>query len=256
MEEGTNKSRIAKHLDVSLRTIIRWSQAIDRHDSLEAFLEYYQKAKKSDHQNRKIDPILKRRICALRKKHYQCCGQKIQYFLQKEYGMQVSVTTIYKILSEKYQLRSKWQKNQKRGPVPAALAPREMLQMDTVLFGEVFAFTAIDIYTRESNVLLRSALEAMDGKAFLDHCLPRCFDGFSAIIQTDGGSEFKREFSASVHDYCAHHCIARPYKKMIINGPAPLTRVLMCWPQIGCMSHQRLSTKPACGVLISKSDDT
>ena len=36
--------------------------------------------------------------------------------------------------------------------------------MDTVLFGEVFAFTAIDIYTRESDVLLRPALEAIDGK--------------------------------------------------------------------------------------------
>jgi hypothetical protein len=85
--------------------------------------------------------------------------------------------------------------------------------MDTVLFGEVFAFTAIDIYTRESDVLLRPALEAIDGKAFLDHCMPRRFDGFSNIIQTDGGSEFKGEFSASVNDYCAHHRIARPYKK-------------------------------------------
>lgn len=149
---------------MSRRTIIRWSQAIDRHGSLEAFLEEYQKAKKGDRQKRKIDPILKRRIWALRKKHHQCCGQKIQYFLQKEYGTQVSVTTICKVLSEKYQLHSKWQKNQKRGPVPAARAPREVLQMDTVLFGEVFAFTAIDIYTRESDVILRSALEAIDGK--------------------------------------------------------------------------------------------
>ncbi len=213
LEEGLNKSHIAKHLDVSRRTIIRWSQAIDSHGSLEAFLENYHQAKKGPRQKRKIDPILKRRIWALRKKHHQCCGQKIQYFLQKEYGMQVSVTTIYKVLSEKYQLRSKWQKNQKRGPVPAAQAPREVLQMDTVLFGEVFAFTAIDIYSRESDVLLRPALEATDGKAFLDHCMPRRFDGFSEIIQTDGGSEFKGVFSASVNDYCARHRIARPYKK-------------------------------------------
>lgn len=126
--------------------------------------------------------------------------------------MQVSVTTINKVLSEKYQLRSKWQKNQKRGPVPVAKAPREVLQMDTVLFGEIFAFTAIDIYSRESDVLLRPALEATDGKAFLDHCMPRRFDGFSEIIQTDGGSEFKGVFSASVNDYCARHRIARPYK--------------------------------------------
>ncbi len=33
LEEGINKSHIANHLDVSRRTIIRWSQAIDRQAS-------------------------------------------------------------------------------------------------------------------------------------------------------------------------------------------------------------------------------
>ena len=137
--------------------------------------------------------------------------------------MQVSVTTIYKILSEKYQLRSKWHtcpggqckgKNKPRGPLPVAQAARQVLQMDTVLVGEVFAFTAVDIYTRESEVLLRPALEATDGKAFLKHCMPRRFDGFAEVIQTDGGSEFKgRRFSETVDDYCDRHRVARPYKK-------------------------------------------
>jgi len=106
--EGVSKSYIAKRLGVSRRTIIRWSKAIEEHGSLDAFLAYYQQAKKGSRQKRKIDAILKRCIWALREKHHQCCGQMIQYFLQKEYEMQVSVTTIYKVLSEKYQLRSKW----------------------------------------------------------------------------------------------------------------------------------------------------
>ena len=127
--------------------------------------------------------------------------------------MQVSVTTIYKVLSEKYQLRSKWQKNKLRGPVPDAQAARQVIQMDTVLFGEVFAFTAVDIYSKESDVLLRPALEANDGKAFLEHCMPGQFDCFSKIIQTDGGGEFKGAFSQAVIDYCDHHRVARPYKK-------------------------------------------
>jgi transposase InsO family protein len=180
---------------------------------LESFLENYHKAKKGARRKRKTDAILKRRIWALREKYHQCCGQKIQYFLQKEYGMQVSVTTIYKVLSEKYQLRSKRQKNKVRGPVPAAQAAREVVQMDTVLFGKVFAFTAVDIYTRESDVLLRPALEASDGRAFLEHCMPRRFDNFAEIIQTDGGSEFKSEFSDTVDQYCDRHRVARPYKK-------------------------------------------
>jgi len=213
LEAGVSKSHVAQHIGVSRRTVIRWSQAIEQHGGLGAFLEYYQQAKKGVRRKRKIDAILKRRIWALREKHHQCCGQKIQYFLEKEHGMKVSVTTIYKVLSEKYQLRSKWQKNKLRGPVPVAQAARQVIQMDTVLFGEVFAFTAVDIFTKESDVLLRPALEAVEGKAFLEHCMPRRFDGFSEIIQTDGGAEFKGEFSQTVDAYCDHHRIARPYKK-------------------------------------------
>lgn len=213
LEQGIPKSHIAKHLGVSRRTIIRWSQAIQGHGDLQSFLDHYQQAKKGSRQKRKIDAILKCRIWAIREKHHQCCGQKIQYFLEKEYGLPVSVTTIYKVLSEKYQLRSKWRKNKPRGPVPAAKSARQVLQMDTVLFGDVFAFTAIDIFTRESDVLLRPALEATDGKVFLDQCMSRRFDNFAEIIQTDGGSEFKGAFSETVSAYCHRHRVARPYKK-------------------------------------------
>jgi len=213
LEEGVPKSHIAQHLGVSRRTIIRWSKAIEDHGNLDAFLRHYDQAKKGSRKKRKKDAILKRRVWALREKHHQCCGQKIQYFLKKEYDQDVSVTTIYDILSEKYELRSKWQKNKPRGAVPSASAAREVIQMDTVLFGEVFAFTAVDIYTKESDVLLRPALKAVDGRAFLEHCMPGRFGGFAEIIQTDGGTEFKAEFAETVTDYCARHRIARPYKK-------------------------------------------
>lgn len=210
---GLNKTQIAERLGVSRRTVIRWSQAIEEHGSTSAFLEHYQQAKTGPRRSRKTDALLKRRIWALREKHHNCCGQKIQYFLAKDYGVEVSVTTIYKILAEKYQLRSKWRKNQSRGPVPKASSPREVLQIDSVHFGEVFAFTAVDIHTRESDVLLRPALEAADGQAFLLQCMERRFDRYVAIIQTDGGPEFKAQFVETAQKYCARHRIARPYKK-------------------------------------------
>jgi len=106
------------------------------------------------------------------------------------------------VFSEKYQLRSKWRNNKLRGPIPTAQAARQVFQMDSVLFGDVFAFTAINIFTKESNVLLRPVLETADGKAFLAYCMSRRFDGFSEIIQTDGGGEFKVEFSQAVDAYC------------------------------------------------------
>lgn len=213
LEQGVSKTRTAERLKVSRRTVIRWAQAIAKHGSHEAYLEHYQQAKKGPRRKRKIDAILKRRVWALREKHHQCCGQKIQYFLEKEYAQQVSVTTIYKVLSEKYQLRSKWQKNKPRGALPVAKAARQVIQMDTVLFGGVFAFTAVDICSKECDVLLRPALGAEDGKAFLVHCMPRRFNGFSKLIQTDGGAEFKAEFQETVGAFCERHRVARPYKK-------------------------------------------
>lgn len=213
LEQGVPKSHIANHLGVSRRTVIRWAQAVEQCGSLVAFLEEYQRAKRGPRRKRKADAVLKRRIWALREKYHQCCGQKLQYFLAQEYHQQVSVTTIYKVLAERYQLRSAWQKNQPRGVLPRAQAARQVIQMDSVDFGGVFAFSAVDIYSKEADVLLRSSLEAVDGRAFLHYCMSRRFDGHAELIQTDGGSEFKKEFLAEVGDYCQRHRVARPYRK-------------------------------------------
>lgn len=213
LEQGISQVRVAERLAISRRTVIRWEQAIREHGSLAAFLAYYQQAKSGPRQKRKRDQVLKQRIWALREKYRHCCGQKLQYFLQQDHGMEVGVTTIYKVLAEKYQLRSRGRRNQSRGPIPAAQAPRQVVQMDTVNFGQVFAFTAIDIFSKESAVLLRPTLEAEDAQAFLHACMPGRFSGFVDLIQTDGGSEFKGRFLQDVALYCAAHRIARPYKK-------------------------------------------
>ena len=85
--------------------------------------------------------------------------------------------------------------------------------MDTVDFGGVFAFTAVDIYSREADVLLRPALTAEHGAAFLHRCMRRRFNRFVEMVQTDGGSEFEAELALAVWSYCKQHRIARPYKK-------------------------------------------
>ena len=39
LEQGISKTRIAQRLNVSRRTVIRWAQAIERHDSLELMFQ-------------------------------------------------------------------------------------------------------------------------------------------------------------------------------------------------------------------------
>lgn len=213
-EQEVKKTHIAKQLSVHRETVGQWIKGILQHkEGLTGFLESYENAKKGERIGRQTDAILKRRIWEIREREKQCCGQKIEYFLKREYGTSPAVSKIYEILGEKYKLRSKWKKNQERGDAPNALRPREVVQMDSIDFGEVFAFTGIDIYSREADVYLAPRLTADNGYTFLKYCMKRRFDNFVEIIQTDGGSEFEDVFQDHVLEYTNKHRIARPYKK-------------------------------------------
>ena len=214
-EQGLGKSAIARRLCRNRETIIAWIKGIER-VGLRAFLDASQQACKVPRPARQVDALVKRYIWAIREREHDCCGQKIAYFLEREQGVQgvqLSVTKIYQVLNEKYVIRSKWKKNQKRGPSLVATAPRQVVEMETIDFGGVFAFTAVDIFSREADVLLRPALTAQHGAAFLHRCMRRRFNRFVQVVQTDGGSEFEAEFARQVWSYCQHHRIARPYKK-------------------------------------------
>lgn len=213
-EQGLPKSHIAKRLSVSRETVHIWVFGIASHpEGLLGFLETYTNAKKGERVGRQVDPILKRRIWMIRDREMDCCGQKIAYFLDREYGQKVSVPKIYEILAEKYVIKSKWKKNGKRGAVPVASHPREVIQMDTIDFGQVYAFTAVDIYSREADVLLRPSLTSHDGALFLKTSMKRRFNSFSELIQADGGPEFKDEFKANVYTYTNRYRVSAPYKK-------------------------------------------
>lgn len=210
-EQGVPKAHIAKQLALNRETIHLWICRIQR-ESLLVFLESYTNSKKGERLKRKIDGLLKSRVYRLREENRDCCGQKIKEFLSDEYGIKLSTTTIYKILGEKYKLRSKWKKNQKRGPVPHAEKPREVIQMDTVDFGQVFAFTGVDIFTKEVSVKLYESLTARDGLDFLTFSFNNRFN-HTELLQTDGGSEFQAEFRSNVFKYADRFRVARPYKK-------------------------------------------
>jgi transposase InsO family protein len=211
-EQGIPKIRIARKLNKNRETIHRWIKSIEQLGLL-AFLDRYEQAKKGERKRRQVDPVKKRLVWKIREREFSCCGQKIQYFLNKEYSVHLSVPKIYEILKEKYVIRSKWKKNKERGLIPEAFMPREVIQMDTIDFGNIYAFTAIDIFTREADILLATELTARHGSRFLFQSMRRRFGGRVHLIQTDGGPEFKADFLKHVGAFCDRHRIARPYRK-------------------------------------------
>ncbi len=211
-ERSLPKTQIAKRLNKHRETIHIWITGIKKY-GLMNFLDRYRQAKQGERRRRQVNPIFKRWVWEIREREYSCCGQKIQYFLKLEHQTHLSVPKIYEILKERYILRGKRQKNQPRGQVPQASKPREVIQMDTIDFGELYAFTAVDIFTKEADILIAPELTAEFGNLFLNQSMHRRFGDHVYLVQTDGGPEFKSEFMVNVHHYCQRHRVARPYRK-------------------------------------------
>ena len=199
---------ISTRVGVHRSTIYRWLKGI-RQWGIQAFIRQYRDAKKGRRQ-RKTHGYVAQRVLAIRRQHHDCCGAKIVYWLAKE-GIELSRSTVYRILNNYLQLRPKGRRNKPRGPVPQATYPREVIQMDTIDFGDVYAFTAIDTYTREGQVVLLPGLTAQDGAEALESLMN--YYGGCQLLQTDGGSEFEGEFLALLPRYANRHRVARPYRK-------------------------------------------
>jgi IS30 family transposase len=198
---------IAEEVGKDRSTIYRWLKGI-RQYGIEGFIHHNKNAKKGRRQ-RKTHPYIEQRVLTIRREHHNCCGEKILYWLERD-DVHLSRSTVYRILNKHLKLRTKGRRNKPRGPLPKAQGKREVIQMDTIDFGRVYAFTAIDIHTREGQVILRPGLTAQDGKEALSQFMAyfeRC-----KTIQTDGGSEFEKEF-AELAVTIAEHRIARPYNK-------------------------------------------
>lgn len=207
-QAGHKAEYIAEQVGRHRSTVYRWLQGI-RQYGVREFVKRYQNAKKG-RRVRKTHPYVEQRVLSIRREHHNCCGDKIVYWLKKE-GIDVSRSTVYRILNKLLVLRAKGRKNTLRGPVPGADGRRQVIQIDTIDFGAVYAYSAIDIHTREAQVVLRPTLTAKDGATALEALMG--YFGWCHVIQTDGGSEFEADCADRVPAYAQRQRVARPYKK-------------------------------------------
>jgi len=148
---GVKPKDIARRLGVSRATIYRWLKSI-RYRGIRRFVREKKEAKRK-RKRRCLDTRIVLKIKKIRQET-GWCGEKIIWELKTKHGIKVSQASVYRVLNRYFKLRSRWKKNVARGPQPRAIKPRDVIQADTVDLGGLFAFTAIDIFTREVSVVL------------------------------------------------------------------------------------------------------
>ncbi len=208
-QAGVHPEQISAQLNIHRATTYRWIKDF-QHLGLNRTLIKRSKSK-SRTQSRKINQVVKNRIYKIRKDKRDCCGEKIRYYYKQEYGETISVGKIYEVLREKYSLSSKYKKEKKYGEAPRGITDRDVVQGDTVDFGNIYAYTYVDTFNRQGFVDLELDLESMSGYASL-LALSEVFQSIN-ILQTDGGPEFKGEFQRNILNYAKVHRVSRAYKK-------------------------------------------
>jgi len=207
-QENIKPDLIAERLGVHRATIYRWISSFKRR-GFRRTIKHHQNCKKGRRRKR-ISGEMKATIIEVRKKHHNCCGEKIRYYLKRDYGIKISVSTIYRVLGRRYILTKRY-KAKKYGEAPKGMYERDVIQADTVDFGDVYAYTYVDTYTRQAFVDLELSLESKDGYTSLTRA-KKVFKGVR-LLQNDGGPEFKSVFEKGVKGFANEHRVSRPYKK-------------------------------------------
>ena len=206
---GSTMQQITTVVGKDRATVYRWLAKI-RRLGIREFLRRKEMCKVHRPQAQTPEYIIQK-IVDIRNQ-FGWCGQKIQKELREIHGIILGLSTIYRWLHKRFTKAAVGvQKYKKHKALVTANAPREVVEHDTVdLGGGVYAYTAIDIFSKEPSVYVGDNLEMATGTvAFAKH---NKFYGRTRLHQSDGGSEFQTTFREAV-EAVSEHRYSRPYKK-------------------------------------------
>lgn len=206
---GLAIEQITTVLDRHRATIYRWISQIKKL-GIRRFLERQRTAKHRRPSAQTPETTIQK-IVDIRNE-FGWCGAKIRKELKEMYGISIALSTIYRWLHRRFTKAAVGvQKYKKHKALVTASSPREVVEHDTVdLGGGVYAYTAIDIFSKEPSVIIDTDLTMSTGaKAFACH---NAFYGVTKLHQSDNGSEFQADFREAV-EAVAEHRYSRPYKK-------------------------------------------
>ena len=140
------------------------------------------------------------------------CGQKIRKELKEHHQIVLGLSTIYRWLHQRFSKAAVGvRRYHKYRALVTAHTPREVVEHDTVDLGALYAYTAIDIFTKEPSVYIGTNLEMATGAQALAYHSQ--FYGYVQLQQSDNGHEFQTDFREAVLATGSVHRYSRPYKK-------------------------------------------
>ena len=208
-----NINQIALSLNKHRATIYRWIKQI----KIRGIKEFLKLKKTAKHRRQRscIPEHIIQKIINIRNE-FGWCGAKIKKELKENHQVAVGLSTIYRYLHKRFTKTAVGvRRYDKHKALVTANGPREVIEHDTVDLGgkknKVYAYTAIDIYTKEPCVVIANNLEMASGaKAFT---IQKQFYGKALLHQSDNGSEFQTSFRLAVELSGSSHRYSRPYKK-------------------------------------------
>ena len=194
-------------------TIYRWLKRI-RRSGIRKFLQDKRTCKARRPKAQTPEHVIQQ-IVDIRNE-FGWCGAKIRKELKENHSIAIGLSTIYRWLHKRFTKAAVGVKRYKKHQaLVTATKPREVVEHDTVDLGgkqaHVYAYTAIDIFSKEPSVYIANDLEMATGAeafAFQKQCY-----GPVELHQSDGGSEFQTAFVQAVVASGAKHRYSRPYKK-------------------------------------------
>jgi len=239
-KSGLGVDKICRLLDIHRSTAYRWirqvEKVIDRPPHEWRKLHRHYKEHTQGLGRRSI--IGGRLVMAVFdiRKRYLCGKNKIAVYLEREYGIKVSASTVGRILHRYKSADPKRkiyrQKGRRYKPrlrnvlrpwdIPFQLQPLEAIQIDTKYYTTMvggkryYIYAAIDIKTRMLFAMFYKDIDSKSASDFLERVV-NFFSGYGQIkyVQTDNGSEFMGSFDKILQTYNIKHVYSqarRPYQ--------------------------------------------
>lgn len=217
---GENISLTARHFGLDRKTVRLWVKIL-HHQGPAGLNEKSRSPKKKRTPMVSSDAVIT--ICKIRKEYPAWSKYKIQEIIHRDYGIEVSASTVGRVLKRRGLIEKKKSDKRRR----AALRPRarfphgfsisrpgDMIQIDvkhiTVLGGrKMYQFTAIDVLTKYRVLRIYSAASSRNGRIFLEECIQE-FPFPIRSVQTDNGSEFLKEFEKKCKELGIPHYFTYP----------------------------------------------